>query len=220
MQKISAIIDQLTNSDLPLSSPLLETKVLATRIKNDELLSWVNQEIEGYDIHATLPNYRIGPGILKGSYVIGNTKVTNTALPIPDISEDIVSLLTKSKIRQSCSALENLLKSGQEKGAITFSLSGDIVQLLQDVYSQQISYFYLYSAYVITSVSIYHDALAIMRSRLLDLMLRLENEFGDTATISDLKSGNTMINSYVQNIIFNHGSGNMINTGNESTLTS
>src|SRR5690554_4053363 len=104
MQKISSIVDQLTISDSPLATPLLETKVLATRIKNDELLKWVNQEIEGYNEDAILPNYRIVPSILKGSYINGRTKFTNTVLPVPHESEDIVDFLTTSRLTQSCSA--------------------------------------------------------------------------------------------------------------------
>lgn len=220
MQTISTIIDQLTISENSLSTPLLETKVLAVRIKNEELLRWVDQEIEGYDADAELPNYRISTAILKGSYINGRMKVTDTVLPIPVVSDDLLNLLTTSRIRQSCSALEYLLKAGQERGVIAHTLNGNILQLLQSLYAEQNPYFSLFSANMVTSVSVVFDMLSTIRSKLLDLMLKLEAEFGDAATVTDLKNGNKMINNYIQNIVFNNGSGNIINTGDSSTLTS
>jgi hypothetical protein len=220
MQKISAIVEQLTVSDSALATPLFETKVLATRIKNDELLKWVNQEIEGYDEDALLPDFRIVEGILKGSYMNGRLKVTNTALPVPQGSADVEDLLTKLKLRQSCSALEYLVRPGETQSAISYSLSGNLIQTLQQMYAEQNPYLSLYSVHIEASVSAVHDVLSVIRSKLLELMLELEVKFGETASIADLRSSNTMINNYVQNIIYNSGSNNVINTGNDSALSS
>ncbi|NLR83040.1 hypothetical protein [Chitinophaga eiseniae] len=219
MQTISSIIDQLAISESPLSTPLLGTKILASRIKNNDLLQWVNNEIEGYEDANKVPLYRIAPCNLQGSYVNGNVKVTDTALPIPDISDKITKYLTSTRITQSCSALEYLLSAGDKSGQISYKLSGDVLQFLQRKYSEQNPFMGLYSATLVTSVSVFYDILASTRSKLLDLMLKLESEYGNNPTIAQLSSGNPMINNFVQNI-YNTGNNNVINTGDNSSLTS
>lgn len=220
MQTISTIIDQLAISENPLSTPLLGTKILASRIKNDDLLQWVNHEIEGYEDADKVPLYRIAPCTLKGSYVNRNVKVTDTALPIPDISDIKKEYFTSTKITQSCSALEYLVKSSNKNGQISYGLNGDIVQYLQHIYSEQNPFIGLYSASLVTSLSVVYDILATTRSKLLDLMLKLESEYDNSATLRDLSNSNNMINNFVQNIIYNNGNDNIINTGSDSSVKS
>jgi hypothetical protein len=158
--------------------------------------------------------------MLKGSYLNGTAQLTNIPLPVPQASERVTTFLTSSKVMQSCSALEYLLKASHEKGEIVYALNGDIIQFLQRIYKEQNPYMSLYSASVVSSLSVVYDLLSIVRSKLLDLMLNLESEFGESANITDLSASNPMINNYVQNIIYNSGNGNTINTGDASTITS
>ena len=57
MKLIGDIINELVDSDKSIASPLLKTKVLASRLKNNDLLTWVNSELSGYI--NDVPNYRI-----------------------------------------------------------------------------------------------------------------------------------------------------------------
>ena len=74
MSLLGDIINELVDSNESLSSPLLKTKVLATRLKNEELLSWVNHEVMGYSDEVELPRYRKYTADIKGTYIIGNTQ--------------------------------------------------------------------------------------------------------------------------------------------------
>lgn len=48
MKLLDTIISELVNVEISLSSPLLKTKILASRLQNKELLEWVNNELKGY----------------------------------------------------------------------------------------------------------------------------------------------------------------------------
>jgi len=69
MNLIGAIINELMDYDKSISSPLLKTKVLAHRIKNDRLSSWVEGEIGGFSEDVELPDYRKSKGILMGNFM-------------------------------------------------------------------------------------------------------------------------------------------------------
>jgi len=71
------IINELTSTNISLSSPLLKTKVLAYRIKNQELLNWTNHELVGYPILDQVPNYRKTTGDIYADYVKGNLLATD-----------------------------------------------------------------------------------------------------------------------------------------------
>lgn len=218
-QDITAIVNDLAQAEGALSKPLFETKVLAARMKNEELLKWVNQEIEGYMEDAMLPNFRIISGMLKGSYINGRMKATNTALPVPNGADDLTNFLTTLPLRQSVSALEYLVRSSEKHGCISYSLSGNLTQALQNIYSGQNPYLSLYSVHVEASISAVHDVLSMIRSKVLNLMLELEAKYGSTASIDDLKTSGSMINNYIQNNIYNSGTNNVINTGNDSKIS-
>jgi hypothetical protein len=58
MNAIEQIIGELSDSGKSLEGPLLNTKVLASRIKNDEIRDWARRELVGYRDLDELPSYR------------------------------------------------------------------------------------------------------------------------------------------------------------------
>ena len=68
----SKIIKDLANDKVDLYTALKRTKVLLQDLNDEEILKWVNYEIEGYPDDVNLPDYRIVPGQLYGSYIKGS----------------------------------------------------------------------------------------------------------------------------------------------------
>ena len=66
MKLIHEIINELIDTDKSISSPLLKTKVLASRLQNDVLLNWVSYELKGYHTGGDLPDYRKYSGNITG----------------------------------------------------------------------------------------------------------------------------------------------------------
>ena len=50
MELISQIINDLIDEEKSLNSALLKTKVLASRIQNQNLLDWINNELSGLSL--------------------------------------------------------------------------------------------------------------------------------------------------------------------------
>ncbi len=58
MNATDQIIEELTNPSKSLAAPILKTKVLASRIKNQEIIDWADKEMAGYrDRDDQLPDY-------------------------------------------------------------------------------------------------------------------------------------------------------------------
>ena len=68
MKIISVIILELENNELSLINPLAKIKALASRLNNVELLDWVNNEINGYQLMFKFPKYRMVDSEIKGVY--------------------------------------------------------------------------------------------------------------------------------------------------------
>jgi hypothetical protein len=70
MTQIEKIIEDLTSTAKTLTDPLLKTKVLASRIGNDHLSKWVDDELKGYPgDDGNLPSYRMGRTNYTCSYI-------------------------------------------------------------------------------------------------------------------------------------------------------
>ncbi|MFN9898037.1 MAG: hypothetical protein ACK55Z_04405, partial [bacterium] len=64
---LTEIIDTLSDDTKSLTTPLLKVKVLATRIGNESLLKWVNNELDGYKTSDSVPEYRKAKGNPRGN---------------------------------------------------------------------------------------------------------------------------------------------------------
>ena len=211
MHLIEVILNDLMDNNVSLTVPLSKTKVLATRISNKDLLAWVNKELGGYDTDDSVPNYRITQGKLKGDFLYGNKQGTNFPITL-ETSEKTYQRVHTAHFKESVSQLESLSKSESRMLKYEFHapLTRSIEKLLQEVNGP---YFQLFSAGLSIPTGFVREILSSIHSRLLDLILALETEFGLEAEISRLKSNNDFITNYVTTTINNLGDGNVTNTG-------
>ncbi|MBF4465869.1 hypothetical protein IRZ99_11440 [Flavobacterium sp. LC2016-12] len=72
MKLVNDIINELIDTEKSVSSPLLKTKVLASRLQNATLLNWVTKELKGYDCLSELPDYRKFEGNIVGTFIAGS----------------------------------------------------------------------------------------------------------------------------------------------------
>lgn len=201
----SKIIKDLVNETASLSSILIRTKILAVDLGNDDFISWLNHEIEGYPINEKLPDYRIEKGVLKGSYVKGNYKLTDVNLPLGDMPEEIKSDILAINFTESISGLEELLKNCKD-GRLTKTLNADLYHGIA-VFNNDLS-MCIIAAYVACSSHTVKDILSKVTNRVLDILLLLEKEFGcldeldlemGQKTQEDINSINNRINIIVYN---------------------
>lgn len=179
----SQIIKDLANGKVDTQTALKRTKVLLQDLENDDLLDWVNYEIEGYPDDVEIPDYRVIGGQLYGTYFKGSmaNHITYNHVPLPlgnlpdEIKEDILTI----KIRQGIEAL---------KGVIAESEKNDNSGLMKPIPAE----YYPYIAQanndlgmIIATASVELNMPKVLNifpkveSKLLDILSYLEKQFGN-----------------------------------------
>ncbi|WP_018616604.1 hypothetical protein [Segetibacter koreensis] len=221
MKLISDIVNELVDVYKPLTSPLLKTKVLATRVKNDELLNWVNHELNGYESRSLVPGYRTCSGDVIANFIVGNRKFTNMALPTSSLPKDVEEAFISMNFTENVEALEALreqIKSGKSAKVETAFSAENIAYLQFNLNRNGNPNLQILSAKKWTASNIIIEILAIIRSKLLDFMLKFEEEFGHISEIKELQNENKTITSIMNHTIINTGDANVVNTGDKATV--
>jgi len=108
LKLINDIINELIDTEKSISSPLLKTKVLASRLQNEVLLNWVSNELKGYDTAGDLPDYRKYSGIITGTYINGHMQYNDQPVPTVGLKRELEKMLRSINFYQSISSLETL----------------------------------------------------------------------------------------------------------------
>lgn len=217
MQLIEQIINDLVNDQTPLSSALNKTKVLASRIGQQELLAWANNELSGYNSFEGMPSYRKFRGNIHVDYMDGYNHVTGFPLTL-DFDAETAELFETVRFGQGVQQLEQLASSGHELLRYEFTGKQRLIlnQLFQRVNGPD---YQLTGAGISVPANILQSTLSAIRQRLLDFMLELETRFGLETDLSILKSNSQIIQQYMNTTIHNTRDGSIINTGNNAQIT-
>lgn len=218
---ITDIIDTLSDDNKSLTTPLLKVKVLASRIGNTELLNWVNSELDGYKNADSLPDYRVAKSIPRGNMQQGYHQENNVTLPIMIFGESLANKLIRFHLDQGVKALENL-SNGESGDTLTKQFGADFCAFLTEAANKNGQRITITHAWVELHISDVIQVLAEIRSKLLDLLLKLETEYPNLE--SDLKTDSldkSQVNQTIIHVMNNFntsGDGNIVNTGNENTF--
>lgn len=219
MQLIETIINELTDVGLSLTSPLLKTKVLASRIGNNELSNWVNLELNGYKDKEDLPDYRKATGNLIGDYLNGTMRVSNHILPIPSFENSFDDELRSFELYDGIDPLEKMSTIANESLVKQFNQAQvAIIQNLLVSYANVAGNFQLFTVGISVPAGILKTTLNAVRNKLLDFMIALETEFGLEVKIETLQSNHKKITTIMNTTINTNGDGNLINTGVGATV--
>ena len=208
MNLISQIIDDLTEDSKSLNSSLLKTKVLADKMDNDAVFSWVNNEINGYPDINVLPEYRILPASAIGTFANRFQILRNVSIPTNGLDHEVKEALTKMRISNSVSNLEHHINN--DRGELGVSIPLDLCAYL----SQHISINgQLQFGKITVGRNMIVELLNNVRSRLLEFLLKIRKEFNDDENYSESKQ---MIDNIFNGTII--GS-NFIFSGNHNQQT-
>lgn len=177
MKLISEIIGILSSEKPNLTNALIKTKVLLHSLGQKDLIGWVNSELNGYKDDADLPAYRILPATVLANASNGAWQITAHPIPLAHLPKKIRGWLEKAKLRDSIGVLEELANS--DKGSLSCWIPMEFVPLLNQGLANG---FQIQSAWSDISKSSLTQTLVEVRSRLLDFMLELNNEFGGEMT--------------------------------------
>lgn len=211
MKLVDEIIDILSSDKGKLSDALIKTKVLLHQIGHKELVSWVNNELNGYSNKNSVPEYRIVPAQVLVNASNLAYEVTAHPIPLGHLENKHRESIETSKMDQSLAVLEQFVenKSGHLQAHIPMETYGILGKGLSNGYNihrawSEISY---------TSVT---QILIQVRSRLLDFLLELKDELPNELNEEEAKAH---INKVDAGNLFNSaifGDNTTIVVGNEN----
>lgn len=219
MQIIGDIITDLVDNDKSLGSALLKTKVLAKRVKNIELLDWVNKELNGYELGDVIPEYRKCFGIVFGTFFNAGWQYNDYPIATYGLPKEHEQKFRQMEFLHSVTALEAIEKENKS-GILENSFPPELSSMLERNMRRQGNYdFTITRATRRVSKASLIQVLAKIRSLLLDFMLKIDEEFGNITKLDDLIGKNEIIKSIMHQTIVNTGDGNILNTGDNVKIS-
>lgn len=208
-------------NDKPVATILLKAKIFATKKKDLKFLSWINNELNGYE--SDLPDYRKLNSAIRVDIHRGFQMVTNFTYPVEMIKDkSIRKLLNIFPINVPISAVEDISKSDSD--SIHMEIPVNIwYHHMNHCISGEIQ-----RAYRSTNISGVKNIIVAVKNIIVDYMLKYgENENINFKSIMESKQNEIVMNKTTYNAaIVNTGSGNITATnttnivGNENTINS
>lgn len=215
MKIIEDIIESLTDKSNTLTDILIKTKILAFKLKNQELQDWINNELNGYESNEELPKYRIIHCEIMGTISNGFKQAKNYPIPLSSVSADLRKGMKTVRLGQSISALDEFVH--REKSSKMYM---HISPEMYDYMSQDFEGGFVieYARREIDKVQII-ETLTAIKSKLLDFLLKLNQELGDD-NISDLNTGKTndLVSSIFNSSVFGNNTTIIVGDNNKQTV--
>jgi hypothetical protein len=217
MTLLRDIQNSAIDSNVRLSDLLRKCKVLATRLKNEELNKWVDAELNGYQSQDDLPPYRIIRCIAKGHFggPFG-AEMRNITIPASCLPEKKRAWAQSVHLIQPISSLEELVRS--EGGNLQCEWPGDLIASVGNKIYKGYS---LYAAWLSIPNGAIVAILDTVRNRILNFALEIEKEAPDAGEAPPNSKPipeeqvsqifNTIITGSVQNVAT--GSSNFTQSG-------
>jgi hypothetical protein len=219
MKLLSDIINDLIDTNINIATPLLKTKVLASRLQIQNLNDWVSAELEGYPSIDNVPRYRTFASNVIGDYLTIDKHHKNSPIPTSGLSEDLEGFMTTFKFQQSVPSLESQLKTNKS-GQLEYSFPAEVVGYVQNNWRKMGNpYLQVLNVRKTVSIGAVSEIISAVRNKLLDFVLKVDSDFGNLTEIEELKGKQKEIIQIMnQTIINNSGDGSIINTGDKAKI--
>lgn len=170
MALLQDIVATATHQDCDVPSLLRKALVLASRLRNDELKTWVSHELNGYPDEEAVPEYRRSDVISYGFFADRFVGQATLQVPVAVLPEQFREKYSRVVLQNPINALIDLLARSQEKGTeITFPWPSAARQ-----YAQKVSPLQCISAWRVLNPSFVAGVVDTVKTRILLLSLDLE----------------------------------------------
>jgi hypothetical protein len=227
---LQEVIDDLVNTDKSLSSPLMKLNYFAKLVKNQELIDYTHQELNGYSKPETIPSYRKAVGTLYVDFQAYIHQHTDKPLPISMIEEKYREVFQYVYINEGIASVEKLA-SGASNGKLTGQMYKPLPMESLFVLQEPATRLYrsdarldVIAAKIGFNSSIIVEIPNAIRTKLLDFVMSIAETFGYDIEIESFnkkaETNNQTIIHQMNTTINTSGDGNLINTGNENKIDS
>lgn len=179
---IKALQEELLDSKSSLPSVLRKAKVLASILKNDEMKSWVDNELNGYDNINQVPDYRRIHVEYLGNFHDGYRLFNAYPIPITTLKKYHKNIDDISTLTQGVRSLESLLESDQNKFEMPFP--PELFPLL----TNEIRGYTCMNAWESSDRVQIEQVLDSVRNRLLNFIIELKEKYPDIDKSEDVLS--------------------------------
>lgn len=225
---LQEVIDDLVNTEKSLSAPLMKLNYFAKMIKNQELIDYTHQELNGFNKPGKIPDYRKAIGELYVDFQAYIHQHPNKPLPISMIDERYRDAFQYVYIKEGIASVERLAKDANgNKSSVQMvkPLPMEMLYILQEparsLYRSD-ARIDVVAARVAFNSNVIVEIPNAIRTKLLDFVMSIAEEFGHDIEIETFNKkadiNNQTIIHQMNNNITNSGDGNIINTGNENTI--
>ncbi len=166
---------EAVDGDYDLASLLRKCRILAQRLNNADLKSWVLNELEGYGAEEDLPVYRmLNQALLLGHYFGAfGAEVRNVQIPTSAVLDEFREHIVSVRFTQGISEIQEQI-ANSEKGALRIAVPPEAYAAIRN--TQIRDDMVLGSVMKIVSTSFLQGILDTVRTRILNFTLELESE--------------------------------------------
>lgn len=216
MEIIDKLIDELTDKKIPLTDILIKTKVLAHKLKNEELKTWIESELKGYS-DDSLPEYRILGCQIIGTISNGFQRANNYPIPLVGLDQKLREEMLTVKLYQSISTLDEFVRN-EKGGKLYMNIPPEMYGYLSRDFNGGFVIEYAKREIDRTQVL---QTLTAVRTKLLDFFLKLNDELGDSKDITTLTEGKSKqkVASLFHSTVFGDNTTIIVGDNNTQTVT-
>ncbi len=176
MKLIKELQENIIDGQVSLSTTLRKAKVLASLLRHEQFIEWVNNELMGYDGKSDLPEYRQFSTQSFGTFSNGFQMVKNSHVPTHHLPEVVKNFAEQIEFRQGVKELESMASSKEQ--VLHFKWPADAIVIVQHEFVQGYA---LLDAWRVVGRSQIEGALDAIRNRLLEFVLQLKKIRPDIA---------------------------------------
>jgi len=184
MKIIEDIISELTDKTTQLTDIFIKTKVLAFKLKNAELIAWVDNELNGYTVK-NIPDYRVVQCQIMGTISNGFQRANNYPIPLTALDDKLKKMMLTVQLTQSISVLDQFIHNGTGD-KIIMNVPPEIYGYLSKDFD---NHFVVELARREIGVAQVIQILTTIRTKLLDFLLKLNEEVGESEDIKPMTEG-------------------------------
>lgn len=224
---LDLILEELTDMNKGLASPLFKLYYFAKRTDNKKLAAFLDKEINGYSPEDELPTYRKGPAIVLAVFKFGYNYEykEEQEIPVSMFEENVRDFFTTTNLREGISVLEGMAIDPKKDQYIAKPLPLELViAVVQPILSKLLKYtnWVATGADVRGNSNLLLQACNAVRTKMIDFVHEISTEFGYNIKIDEYQQhkskNNQTINTFMKTTIHNTGDGNLINTGNQAKI--
>jgi AbiTii len=182
MSLIEDIRTHILDPKFPMTSILREAMVLASKLRSDELTTWVQSELEGFRNDAEIPVYRKFRAQSIGSGLNTAWRANNVPLPTFILPDEMRDYVDNGVVGQGVRELESLLES--KKTAFHKPWPDTLISYYNQLPQVAMT---LVSACIVFPRGVIVHVLDTVRTRLLQFVLEIEELNPGAGTIPSLE---------------------------------